>query len=226
MSLQSARSDLLHRGWLGHTPAWFRDAVMARVGRLQLTKGMPIYHAGDDSAGLFGIAKGSVRVAVFTATGEPEIGDLLPAGSWVGDAAFVTRQPRRIGVSTAESSEILTLRAADLQAIVDQDKEAWHWLALLNVLSLDRAMRVGVDLMVRDPHQRLTAVIARLAAEFDGRPRAGQVTIHVGQEDLARMANVSRTFLGEHLRALEAAGTVQLGYGTITLPDPRRLTGC
>jgi CRP-like cAMP-binding protein len=221
MSRRSALDFLEHEGWLGLTSPKFRQEVLARARCIHVSKGTPLYHVGDETTGLFGIASGSVGLDVILRWDETLLGDLLPAGSWLGDAAFVTRQPRRISVTAAEDCEILSLPAFELQMIIDHDKESWRWLAVLNVLSLDRAMRVGTDLMIRDPNQRLVAVLARLAAQFDGRPRSGAVTLCLNQDELARLANVSRTLLGEKMREFEAEGHLRLGYRQVTVINMR-----
>jgi DNA-binding MarR family transcriptional regulator len=43
------------------------------------------------------------------------------------------------------------------------------------------------------------------------------------QEDLALLANISRTTVSEHLGEMEAAGLISRAYGRVRILDPNRL---
>jgi CRP/FNR family transcriptional regulator, cyclic AMP receptor protein len=80
------------------------------------------------------------------------------------------------------------------------------------------------DLMIRDHVKRFVAVLLRLANCRHVDPHDGlPVGVNVSHEDLAHMANVSRTTAGAILRELEAEGCLELYYRRMSILAPDAL---
>ena len=194
--------------------------MFARCLLLSFQRGDPLYRHSDAPGGLYGIAEGAVSITVSLDDQDPFIGDLLQPGSWVGEAAILTDAPRRVGVTATRPTTALLLPKADFAIIATRIPEAAQWLGVLAVSHMDRAMQIATDLMLRDPHSRAAAVLLRLAGL-----RAGKHTfpvpreIDMNHEQLAHIANLSRTTLGAFLRELEARGTISQSYRRITILD-------
>jgi hypothetical protein len=54
---------------------------------------------------------------------------------------------------------------------------------------------------------------------FEAAVKYGTLTVDLSQDELGRMANLSRHPAGERLRAICALGLLSLGYGQITIHD-------
>jgi CRP/FNR family transcriptional regulator, cyclic AMP receptor protein len=224
MSLQSARELLSTHGWLSLTPMSFQNAVFARCILVTFKRGAYVYRLSDPAGGIYGLSVGQIAVEALPPESGPLVGDLLPPGAWCGEAAFVTQQVRRVGIRAASDCEALLLPAADLRNIMKTEDEAWRFLGLLAVLNTDRAMLVALNLMERDPQQRIIAVLLRLSGHLPRRePQTEVVDLYLSQDELATMANVSRTVVGECLRRLEANGLASQSYRKITVVNPAQL---
>jgi CRP-like cAMP-binding protein len=78
--------------------------------------------------------------------------------------------------------------------------------------------------MIRDPVQRLIAVLLRLCGCRLATPAGlGLLDVDLSQDDLAFMANVGRTTASAVLGRLQAAGQLELTYRRIQINAPETL---
>jgi CRP/FNR family cyclic AMP-dependent transcriptional regulator len=148
-------------------------------------------------------------------------GDILCAGSWLGEAAILTGQTRRIGARAAGCVTLLRISSHDVHAMLIQHPEDWRWFGVLQTMSFDRAARVGVSLMIRRSRLRVLSLLCRIAGApgGDGAP----VSLDISHGDLQPMVNLSRSVLSGILDDLESEGRVQRHYRRLTVPDPQAL---
>jgi CRP-like cAMP-binding protein len=222
--LSKAHQIVLGTGWLRHTPAPFRRAVLERCRLEQFAHGKPVYSVGDKPGGMYGIVTGCLSISVAPQEQGPYAAHFAMPGTWFGEVAAFTRQPRRVGLIASRDSELLHLPLHAIDEIVRQDPGAWRYFGLVTIGHLDLAMGGSDDLMIRDHFKRFTAVLLRLGNCRRVSPRNGQpVEVDISHEDLARMANVARTTAGAILRELEAKGHVALSYRRIDILAPDAL---
>ncbi len=219
-----ARDDVLNRGWLGHTPLSFRRAVLERCLREQFKAGTQVYSIGDEPGGMFGIVSGGLGVSIAPGERGPYIAHFAMPGTWFGEAAAITRQPRRVGLIATRDSELLHLPLNAIDEIVGKDPSAWRFFALVTIGFLDLAVGGIDDLMIRDHIKRFVAILLRMGdcRYFNARGE-GPIEVDVNHEDLAHMANVARTTAGAILRKLEAEGHLALSYRRISILAPDTL---
>ena len=218
-----AREDVLNQGWLGHTPLPFRRAVLDRCLLEQFKAGTQIYAVGDEPGGMFGLVKGGLGVSIAPGERGPYIAHFAMPGTWFGEAAAITRQPRRVGLIATRDSELLHLPLHAIDEIVGRDPSAWRFLALVTIAHLDMAIGGSDDLMIRDHVQRFVAVLLRIGNCRRVNPQGREIEIDINHEDLAFMANVARTTAGSILRKLEADGHLALSYRRIRILAPDAL---
>ena len=224
MDLASARLFLAEHGWLKLVPENFREAILTKSFVRTYDRGEQFYRIDDPSGGMFGLASGGVALEVAPGSRAPYVGHFMLPGTWLGQAAVITRQPRRVGVIATRPSTVLVLPTSEFLAIAAGNPEAWRWLALLTVLHNDLAVSVSDDLMIRDPQIRATAILLRLAGCRGGHldlPEPSEIDL--SQEQLARLTNLSRTTLGEMLRQYEEAGWISQSYRRLTVLAPENL---
>jgi CRP/FNR family cyclic AMP-dependent transcriptional regulator len=218
---------VLSRGWLHRTPIEFQRAVLERCRLEQFEAGKPIYSVGDEPGGMFGIVAGCVGITVAPGELGPYIAHFAMPGSWFGQAAAFTRQPRRVGLTATRDTELLHLPLWAIDEIVRSDPSTWRLFGLLTIEHLDTAVGASDDLMMRDHLKRVVAVLLRMGNCRLVSPRScGPIEIDINHEDIAHTANVARTTAGAILRKLESDGHLALSYRRISIlaPDALRRT--
>ncbi|UFX44458.1 Crp/Fnr family transcriptional regulator [Bradyrhizobium sp. 41S5] len=217
----AAHQIALDAGWLRRTPPPFQRAVLERCRLEQFAAGTPVYSVGDEPGGMFGIVSGCLGVSVAPRESGPYLAHLALPGTWFGEAAAFTRQPRRVGLIASRDSELLHLSLRAIDDIVRRDPVAWRYFGLITIDHLAVAVAGSDALMIRDHFKRFIAVLLRLG---NTRPQNGEpIQVDVSHEDLAHMANVARTTAGAILRKLEVEGHVVLAYRRIKILAPDAL---
>ena len=222
--LDTACKVVAIQGWLRNTPAAFQRAVLDRCLLEQFKPGTPIYSIGDEPGGMFGIVAGCLGISLAPQERGPYTAHLALPGTWFGEAAVFTRQPRRVGLIATRDTELLHLPLRAIDEIVKLDASAWRFFGLITIAHLDVAIGGSDDLMIRDHVRRFVAVLLRLANCRLVSPRKRHpIEIDMKHEDLAYMANVARTTAGAILRKLEADGHLALSYRRIRILKPDAL---
>ncbi len=223
-SLADARAKLGSIGWLSIVPETFRTAVLARVHLVHFKAGEPVYAVGDPPGGIYGLVSGGLGIAIAPGERGPYFAHLARPGAWFGEAAAITGQGRRVGLSATRDTELLQLPLHDILEMSRTDPIIWRFMALITIGHLDLAIGASDDLMIRDHATRCVAVLLRLGGvRTDDPERQDPVDVDVSQEDFATLANVSRTTARAMLGRLEAAGFIRQSYRRITVLRPERL---
>jgi CRP/FNR family cyclic AMP-dependent transcriptional regulator len=224
LNKDEARQIVLGQGWLSHTPASFQSAVIERCRLEQFVAGTPVYAVGDEPGGMFGIISGGLGLSVATAKRGAYTAHFAMPGSWFGEAAAFTRQPRRVGLIATRDTVLLHLPLQGIDEIVRRDPAAWRFFGLLTLDHLNLAMGGSDDLMIRNHVKRFVAVLLRVGNCRGVSPQDDhRIEIDINHEDLAYLANVARTTAGGILRKLEGDGHVTLAYRRICILSPSAL---
>lgn len=211
-------------GWLHQTPVPFQRKVLDRCRLERFAGGASVYSAGDEPGGMFGIVTGCLSISVAPEEHGPYAAHSATPGTWFGEAAAFTRQPRRIGLTASRDSELLHLPLHAIDEIVAEDPGAWRYFGLATIAHLDLAIGGADDLMIRNHFKRFVAVLLRLGnCRRNNSPNGEPIEVDISQDDLAHMANVARTTAGAILRELEAGGHVALAYRRIDILAPDSL---
>jgi CRP/FNR family transcriptional regulator, cyclic AMP receptor protein len=223
-SLAEAHEIVLNTGWLSLTPSAFQRSILDRCQLQTFSTGAAIYALGDPPGGMFGLVSGGLGITIAPNEIGPYFAHYARPGTWFGEAAAITGQPRRIGLMATRETELLHLPLHAIHDLVGKDPAAWRLFALVAIGHLDVAIGACDDLMIRDHRRRFIAVLLRLAGSRLPTPHgASHVDVDVSQEDLAVLANIARTTAGALLRQLEADGHVKLSYRRIRISDPNTL---
>ena len=179
---------------------------------------------GDPPGGMFGLVSGGLGVSVASHDGGPYLGHIARPGAWFGEAAAITRQPRRIGLVATRDAQMFHLPLPRIDEIVFADPGAWRWLALVPIGHLDTAISACDDLMLRNHVKRCIAVLLRLGGcRHASSEISSSAEIDISQDELAMLANVARTTVGAILKKLEIAGHIKQSYRRIRILAPDAL---
>ena len=219
-----ARAFLKRRGWLSGTPSRFADALLARCQLGSAKRGAAVYRIGSPYDGLRGVVSGGFAFEIAPFERGPNLSHFLRPGFWFGDAESFDARPQIATIVATRESTFLHLPLSELRGLVAEDPEAWRWIGQLCGQHVDLALGVIDDQTLRDPGDRITASLLRLAdARTADVPENQRPEIDVTQSDLAQLANLSRAAVVKQLQALENDGHITRTYGCVTLLNPRAM---
>lgn len=221
-SLDAAREFLKHRGWLAELPANLREAVLARCRLLPaFERGQAVFRIGDEPNGIYGTISGTFAIQLAPNEQGPHTFHLYRPGDWFGELAHFIGKPRASSLIATRRSRCLRLPARELEGLLKEEPELWRWLAVSLAFNVKTAFCAVDDMTIRLPRRRIAAVLLRLAGArgSDFADVEPCLEIDVTHHDIAFLANVSRSAVGENLRRLEEGGFLQCSYGRIRLID-------
>jgi CRP/FNR family cyclic AMP-dependent transcriptional regulator len=207
-------------GWLALTCSDFRQAVLERVQVRKLTAGEAIFRAGDREGGLWAILEGGVQFEIPGPQLAPSLAHVALPGFWFGEAPLISKMPRQIDAYASQPSFFATVPLADCRAILDEDAARWQWIALLANINRELVLGLAADLLLQEPRQRIIAALLRLSGWRTGRhlpPNPGPV--HLSQQQLGQITNLSRTVVSGILHDLERHGLIAIGYRALEVLD-------
>ena len=222
--IAAGTQSLKSSGWLKETPSEFADAVLANCHWRAIAAGQTIQHAGDTHAGIFGLARGTV--AITTSLGSPDAPMLHIGhpGLWFGYVALFKGRAVPNGIVARSDVLVAGMAQSQLEQLLAKHPPWWRYIGLLGVIYGNAAANIAADMMIRDSARRCAAALLRLAdCRFE--LAVGVQTVHapLSQDELAAIANLSRTSISTILREFDEQGLISLGYRSVTLNDPSRL---
>ncbi len=202
-------------GWLAEQPSDF-IAWAKRVGRWrEFTAGQFVFHAGDKSDGIYGLAAGALEIQFPLVAGEPVSVYQAEIGFWVGDAAELTRNERFIGLIARTDSRLWYLPSRSIQELLRGQPE--HWRAFYSLSR--RNQETAVTLLSEALSLTVRARVCRRLLRLTEVQRDARIT----QLDLARTIGIARGTLQRCLADLEAQRAIAVGYRNISVVDPALL---
>jgi CRP/FNR family cyclic AMP-dependent transcriptional regulator len=213
MGERSELTVLRERGWLSLTAADFCRGVLERVSLRKFSAGKTIIRAGDPPGGLWGLVDGAVQIELRSPQRTPRLAHFGSPGYWFGEGPLILKSPRRITVYTTRPSTLVSLSLSDCRDLLESDPASWRWIALLAVLSSDVAIEATAGLLVNDPRQRVAGILLRLSGHRPGSfLPPSPVPITTSQQELGRIANLSRTVVSAILREFEKKRLIRIDY--------------
>jgi CRP-like cAMP-binding protein len=214
MSATRLRS-LADAGWLAEQPAAFRDRLAA-IGRwTRLRRGQSVYTAGDKPDAIFGLDAGNLDVSLPISHDEEVVIHRAGPGFWVGDSGLLAQADRTITITAATDCDVFRVPGAAIRAQLDAHPEDWVALFNLNHRNATLAVRTLAEVLALPPRARFARMLLRLAGPDGG--------VTATQEDLGRLAGMSRATFRRAFAELIASGAVQTGYGALRIVDRARL---
>ena len=223
-TLPQAHAIVSREGWLSFTPPPFRQTVLGHCKLEALKAGATIYSVGDPPGGMYGLVRGSFALSIAPGERGPYVAHFARPGTWVGEAAAFTEQPRRISLAVTRDLKFLHLPLPAIREIVTADPGAWRFFGLAAIAHNDTAIGAADDLLIRDHVKRSVAVLLRLGGcRYLTPSGSSPIEIDVSQEDLAVMTNLARTTAGSVLRTFEASGHIKVSYRRVSILAPDKL---
>ena len=219
-----ARDVVSRSGWLSQTPLSFRESVLEMSHLRAFGPAETIYVAGDAAGGIYGLVSGGLKVVFEPNERIPFFAHFVAPGSWIGEAAAITGEPRLVTLVATRETQTLYLPIAAVTVLLSSDPDAFRCFAKLMQRQLATAIAATGDLMIRNPTQRLVAILLRLCdCRLSTPVKRELLDVDISQDELAFMANVGRTRANAVLTQLRAAGLIDLAYRRLRVLEPDRL---
>jgi CRP-like cAMP-binding protein len=219
-SAKAMRADtewLLRRGWLSEQEPDLQRLIARCAGAVRLQAGAAVFHQGDKPDGLYGIARGWVKFASFTAAGREVIGGVLTAGAWFGEVAAFDRLPRQQSALVSRDARLLHVPIAAFNEITAARPAYLHNFAGILSHNLRALIYYNNEVMPLPPRARLVQLLLLLVQEDLRAGASADVVVDVDQGQLANLATLSRQTVNTLLGELASAGLVDRRYGYIVL---------
>lgn len=213
----SDKNILSMRGWLSRQPKPFRDAVYEGGQARRYGRGAAIYLQGDAPGGIYGIVDGAVAITIAPGSTGPHLGHVAAPGEWFGEGAFLTGEPRRIGLEAATDATLLLLPLEAMERMAAADPMNVRRFGQIAMLNIDLTLRVIDDLLIPEADRRVAAALSRLVGGRDG------CAVHLSQAELGLVANASRKVVNGALGRFADRGWVIRGYSAVEVVDARGL---
>ncbi len=202
-------------GWLADQPQFMFDWV-ASVGRWKrVTAGQFIYHAGDPSNGLWGLAEGALEISFPLVAEEPVTIHRAEVGFWIGDAAELSGRPRLISIAAASDARLLHVTSTEIRSFLDRHPEGWRPFYDLS----RRNVAMALTLLSESLALTVKARICRRLLALAERDPAVQIT----QQELAKLVGVARVTARRSISELVAEGGLETGYRSLRIRNPEVL---
>ncbi|MFD3515054.1 Crp/Fnr family transcriptional regulator [Streptomyces sp. NPDC058657] len=176
---------------------------------------------GESPDGVIALVDGLVKVVQGNEAGDCLTLMLRGPGEVLGEMGVLLDRPRSATVTAVRPCTGVVMAAHAFRGYV-----ARHRLeSVLYRLSVDRLNsqeRLRADLAHLPPLARLARVVIHLADEVGHRDTGGGIAVELGipREDLATMANMSRSSALAALARLQSDGIVTLGRRRLVVTDP------
>jgi CRP/FNR family cyclic AMP-dependent transcriptional regulator len=182
--------------------------------------GETVFLRDDPTDGLYGVLSGSVLIVVDSAEGKELVLNKHGAGEFFGEVSLLDGEGRSATAVAYEPSRLVHIDRDRLLAFLRQRPDALLRIVQLLCARMRRVTRLVEDSIFLDVSTRLARQIVALTdARVPTHEHAATATLHLSQNDLARMLGVSREFVGKQLTSWRDSGIVELGRRRLTVRD-------
>lgn len=218
--LSTARAFLMANGWLAGCAPAFAAELLAAGHLRHLAPGELTNLAGDAEGGIWGVVTGHLLSSTGVAGPETSLTIVFGPGDW-GGAGPVSGFPRQLNVHARGAATLVSVPQAAMRRLLDERAAGWAELNRLNFTLMMKLGLLAADLQTVDSRRRVAGVLLNAAGiRLKG---DAPVTLTLSQEEVGRMANLSRYPTGQILRAMGQQGLISTHYGHIRLEQPAAL---
>jgi CRP/FNR family cyclic AMP-dependent transcriptional regulator len=213
--------DLLRRHpILGALTPGEAQALLRSTRCRMVAAGEIVFLRDDPTDGLYGVLSGSVLIVVDSVEGKELVLNKHGAGEFFGEVSLLDSEGRSATAVAYEPSRLVHIDRDRLLAFLKQRPDALLRIVQLLCARMRRVTRMVEDSIFLDVSTRLARQIVALTdARVPTHEHAATATLHLSQNDLARMLGVSREFVGKQLTSWRDSGIVELGRRRLSVRD-------
>jgi CRP-like cAMP-binding protein len=200
------------------------QALLATARYRELAAGEVLFLRGDPTDGLYGVLAGTVLMVVDSSAGKELVLARHGAGEIFGEVSLLDGGKRSATAVAYEASRLVHIARERLLDFLKDRPDTMLRVVQVLCARMRRLTELAEDSLFLEVSARLARRIMALAATGSAtRQPGGTVTLHLSQNDVARMLGVSREIVSKHLVLWREAGIVELGRRRLTIHDSRAL---
>ena len=166
--------------------------------------GQFIYHAGDDSDGIYGLASGGINLCFPLIADEAVMFYRAEIGFWIGDSAELAAHKRSISLIASGPTRLLHLPSHEIKTLLTMLPQHWRSFYELSARNAHTAMVILSESLALTVRARICRRLLALAAQ--------DPNVRITQDDLAKLVGVTRATLRRCITDLAAEGALETGY--------------
>lgn len=200
-----------------------RERILELAIPKSLPRGATLYEHGELGSSFAIIAKGLLKVCVFSLDGKEIVFDYLGRGNIIGEISIFDGKPRTASAIAVEPTEVLVMQKKDVLPYL-----ARHGETSLKIIELlcerlrktDMLMEQNTSLAMEP---KLAKGILRFAQDHGKKSADGTIDIQIRQSDLGSYVSLARENVNRQLREWADLGFVELTRGHIVIKDQRAI---
>jgi CRP/FNR family transcriptional regulator len=200
-----------------------RQLLMRRVIRQHFKVHEVIFREGEPCRGLHLIETGQVKIFRSSAGGREQILATRESGGTLGELALVDGGGYPVSATASTDSDLLLIKAEDLEALFVQHPEVR--VSLLELIAASVRPMIGIveHLCFRTVRQRLAALLLRLATDGKRTAHGVEFTLASSYRDLAAQIGTVPEVVSRNLAYLQAGGFIRVQGKKIIVRDSKAL---
>ncbi len=224
-SVGDGREFLAKHDLLGHLTPEELDRLLAPARVERLDEGRVLFRKGDPGDRLYVVLAGRIAIGTVSEEGKEVVFNVLGRGEVFGEIALLDGKARTADATAMAECHLLVLERKDFMPFLQGNPEV---AARLIAVLCERVRSVSEsyeDALFMDLPARLAKRLLRLA-ESHGEPVDGaaiRIEFPLSQQELAKMAGVSRESVNKLLRAWQTQGLIAHDHSHVTILDEARL---
>lgn len=224
-SVSDGREFLAKHDLLGHLTPEELDRLLAPARVERLDAGRVLFRKGDPGDRLYVVLAGRISIGTTSEDGKEVVLNVLGRGAVFGEIALLDGKARTADATAMAECHLLVLERSDFMPFLESHPEV---AARLIAVLCERVRWVSEsyeDALFMDLPARLAKRLLRLAEAY-GEPAEGagtRIEFPLSQQELAKMAGVSRESVNKLLRAWQHEGLIAHDHSHVTILDEARL---
>ncbi len=224
-SVGDGREFLAKHDLLGHLTPEELDRLLAPARVERLDAGRVLFRKGDPGDRLYVVLAGRISIGTTSEDGKEVVFNVLGRGAVFGEIALLDGKARTADATAMTECHLLVLERKDFMPFLESHPEV---AARLIAVLCERVRCVSEsyeDALFMDLPARLAKRLLILA-ETHGEPAGGagtRIEFPLSQQELAKMAGVSRESVNKLLRAWQNEGLIAHDHSHVTILDASRL---
>ncbi|MFL6023811.1 MAG: Crp/Fnr family transcriptional regulator [Marmoricola sp.] len=207
-------------GFFADLDAADREMIRSRSVPRRFEAGATLMREGQTGTEVLVLLSGRVKVTYLTREGREVILDFRGPGDLLGEMAVIDGSPRSNTIQAIEAVDVLAMRAAEFQALVESSSTLTTRLLQNMTRRFRDSDRKLIEFAASHTVGRVAARLVEMVERFGSVTRAGHVIdLPITQDELAGWTGASREAVAKALHSLREPGLIATDRRQFTVLD-------